>query len=139
MQLTAGTARPRVGHLPKVVLVAQPIDTVHRHASYFVPELFSFVVRRVDRDIETIGIEAQGLGEILPRILNRIALEVVSEREVPEHLEERVMPGSSPDFLEIVVFASGSYALLRRGGSLELERVLPQKRCLELNHPRIGE
>ena len=37
--------------------------------------------------------EAEHLPRELPRELDRLALEVVAEREVPEHLEERQVPG----------------------------------------------
>ncbi len=55
------------------------------------------------------------VGDELPREANRVALEVVAEREVAEHLEEGVVPRRVAHLLEIVVLAARAHALLRGG------------------------
>src|SRR3954462_6324840 len=85
--------------------------------------------------------QLQLFGDELPREANRIALEIVSEGEIAEHLEERVVPRGVPDLLEIVVLPAGAYALLHRcrpsatAGGL----FLTEKDFLELHHPRVGK
>ncbi len=44
-----------------------------------------------------------------------LALEVVAERPVSEHLEERVVIGVETDVVEVVVLAAGADAFLRIG------------------------
>ena len=50
--------------------------------------------------------------------MNGILLEIVAEREVPEHFEEGVMTGGVADVVEVIVLAAGADALLRRCGAL---------------------
>jgi hypothetical protein len=56
--------------------------------------------------------DLQLTGDELPREADRVALEVVAEREVAEHFEERVVARGVPDLLEIVVLAAGPHTLL---------------------------
>ena len=84
--------------------------------------------------------DLQLAGDELPREADRVALEVVAEREVAEHLEERVVPRGVPDLLEIVVLAAGAHALLRgRRPPAELGLLQSEKHALELHHPRVRE
>src|SRR5262249_19857476 len=75
----------------------------------------------------------------LPREGDRLGLEVVAEREVTEHLEERVVARCSSDVLEIVVLAARPHALLTGGGSLVLPSLLAEEDALELHHTGVGE
>ena len=76
----------------------------------------------------------------LPREGDRVALEVVAEGEVAEHLEEGVVPRGVAHLLEIVVLAAGAHALLRRRRARPNgARLGPEEDLLELHHPRVGE
>jgi hypothetical protein len=87
------------------------------------------------------GIDRRARRDQLPGEADRVALEVVAEGEVAQHLEERVMPRGVPDLLEVVVLparrartsATSSRAACRRG-VLHAEEHL-----LELDHPRVHE
>ena len=57
--------------------------------------------------------EAHVLGHELPGERDRLGLEVVAEREVAEHLEERGVAGGRADVVEIGVLATGAHHLLR--------------------------
>jgi len=59
----------------------------------------------------------EGTGDEVPRVADRLVLEVVAEAEVAEHLEERVVPGRVADVLEVVVLAAGAHAALRARGA----------------------
>ena len=63
---------------------------------------------------EPVGRQLPHVGQQLPGERDRFLLEVVAEREVAEHLEERVMPERRPDVVEVVVLAADAHALLRR-------------------------
>src|SRR2546425_1118343 len=84
-------------------------------------------------------VDAQVLGEKLPRELDRVGLEVVAEGEVAEHLEERVMPRRAADVLEIVVLATRAHTLLAGGGTRVIPSLLAEEHALELHHARVGE
>ena len=79
------------------------------------------------------------LREKLPGVLDRVALEVVAEGEVPEHFEERVVARRVADVVKVVVLAAGADALLRgrRAGIGAL--VEPEEDVLELVHAGVRE
>ena len=95
----------------------------------------------MDRDAEAVGVKAEsiGRGDELPCQRNRLTLEIVTKREVAQHLEEGEVPAGLPDLLEIVVLATGTHALLARSGPDIRTRVLPKEGALELHHASIGE
>jgi hypothetical protein len=85
-----------------------------------------------DADPEPFGIELQVLEHELPRELDRALLEVLAEREVAEHLEEREVRAIEADLVDV----RGAEALLhrrqeRRGRLLPAEEVRHQRL-----HPR---
>ena len=59
----------------------------------------------------------------LPRPVDRVALEVVAEAPVAEHLEQGVVPRRPADLLEVVVLAGHPEAALDVHGALCSERV----------------
>src|SRR5690349_5222868 len=86
------------------------------------------------------GRELQLPGDELPRKPDRIALEVVAKREIAEHLEERVMPRSVSDLLEIVVLPPRAHALLaRRRPPSARRQLLAEEYAFELHHARVRE
>ena len=80
-------------------------------------------------------------GHKLPGKANRIALEVVSKREIPEHLKEGVVPRGMAHLLKVVVLAARAHALLTRGRAPASLRgfLVSEEHLLELHHPRVGE
>ena len=145
--LRARAARAGVAHLPEVValerrparLVADARDAVLGDADLLRPDRIGLVVGVIDRDPEPLGRQPVGLGEQLPRVVDRVALEVVAEAEVAEHLEERVVARGVAHVLEVVVLAAGAYAALRGGGALVRAGLLAEEHVLELHHPGVGE
>src|SRR6266540_5869682 len=97
--LAARPAWAGVGHLPEVValilraarLVADADATAFGHADLLRPDVVGLVVGLVDRDPEFLGRQLVHLGQQVPRVADRIALEVIAEREIAEHLEEGVV------------------------------------------------
>jgi len=51
----------------------------------------------------------------LPRESNRLALEIIPKREIPQHLEERVVPQRLPHILEVAPLSPGAQALWQAG------------------------
>ena len=138
--LGARPARPRVGHLPEVVLRAQPVDAALGYAGHVFPQLTRFVILVMHRDTQMLTRDLQLLGDEVPGEPDRIALEIVAEREIAEHLEEGVVPGSVADLFEIVVLATRSDTLLRRRRTPARNRLLlPQEDTLERHHTGVRE
>ena len=110
----ARTAGSRVAHLPEVVARRDADDLAVGEARDLLPDRVGFIVGVIDRDEQALLVEAELLRQQIPGKLDRAILEVVAEREVAEHLEERVMARRVADVVEIVVLAAGAHAFLRR-------------------------
>src|SRR5215203_3278095 len=106
VDLRARAARAGVAHLPEVVLVAEALDAGERHADLLVPDLLGLVVALVNGDPEPVAVEspatARRIGRHeLPAPRDDVALEVVAEAEVAEHLEEHEVSLRATDVVEV--------------------------------------
>jgi hypothetical protein len=97
------------------------------------------VVVVVDGDEQPLGGQAELGGQQVPGERDRALLEVVAEGEVPQHLEERVMPRSIADVVEVIVLAAGAHAFLGCGGADVVAVLEAGEQVLELHHARVGE
>ncbi len=68
-------------------------------------------------------------------MLDRVALEVVAEREVACHLEERVVPCGDAHILDV----EGAHTLLDTGRPRVRRRLLAEEERHELHHPGVDE
>ena len=139
VDLAARPARPGFSGLPEVVLVAEALDPLHRHADHLVPDRLGLVVGLVHGDPQSVAVEApptvgRVCGDQFPAPGDRRLLEVVAEAEVAEHLEEDQVALGPPDVVEIVVFASGACALLRAHGTKERWLLVADEVRLEGKH-----
>ena len=142
----AGTTRPRVAHHPEVVghvagalVVADADDALGGNADFLVPDVVGLVVLGIDRDPELFGGQHEVLRQELPGEVDGVMLEVVAEREVAEHLEERVVAGGVADVVKVVVLAAGADALLGRRGAGVRALVEAEEHVLELVHAGVRE
>ena len=71
--------------------------------------------------------------------MDGLALEIVAERPVAEHLEEGVVARRPAHLLEVVVLAGDAQASLVVDGPGVRPRLGPDQDVLELDHPGIGE
>src|SRR3954452_22401615 len=92
---------------PEVVLRREQNDSLDRLADVLPLGVGDLVlaqpergVAREDADPEPLGVEPQVLEHELPGELDRPLLEVLTEREVAEHLEERQMAAVEPDVVD---------------------------------------
>ena len=70
---------------------------------------------------------------------DRLALEIVAEGEVAEHLEEGVVAGRGADLLQVVVLAGDAQDLLGGGGAAVGACLQAEEGVLERDHPGVGE
>ena len=88
---------------------------------------------------QAVGVEAEVVGHELPRVRDRVALEIVPEREVAEHFKKRVVAGRPSNLFEIIVFATDTQALLRSHHARRGCLPIAEEDVFELHHPRVGE
>src|SRR6267143_3742946 len=150
MNFTARSARARIAHSPEVFLKSwdahyavisdaftQPLDT----------RLFVHTELRAVRELNTTenydvefvlgNLEPVGRGDQFPGVGNRILLEIIPKRKIPQHLEKRVMPLRKPHIFQIVVLPARAHAFLAARRPRVVPLLQPQKNVLELVHPRI--
>ena len=144
VELRAGAAGPDVGHPPPVLLVprgevAPPDEALRGEPDLVLPDRVREVVGRVHGGGEPVGGDLQVTREELPRPVDRLALEVVAEAPVAEHLEQRVVARRPPDLLEVVVLAGDAQAALVVDGPHVVTLLGTAQRVLELHHPRVRE
>jgi hypothetical protein len=141
VDLGARAARADVAGRPEVVLLAQADDAVVAEAGDLAPQRAGLVVgaelalAAEHRDHQAVRVEAIDAGQELPGPGDRVGLEVVAEREVAEHLEERVVARRLADLVEVVLLAPGAHALLAGGGAGVAAGLAAGEDVLELDHP----
>ncbi len=114
---------------------------------HFPPEPRGFAVRlqplgRVALKIRRVQpglVDAPDAGQQLPGPGDGLRLEIVAERPVPQHLEERVVVRVLPHVVQVVVLAARPDALLRIRRPAVRPGAGAQEDVLELVHPRVGE
>jgi len=139
VDLRARPARSHVAHLPEVVLVAEPLDAIHRHAYHLVPDLLGFVVALVHRDPQPVAVETEHFGDEFPAPWDGFFFEVVAETEVAEHLEKDEVTLRASDVVEVVVLAAGAHALLHADGTVVRRGLFADEVRLERHHARHRE
>ena len=99
------------------------------------------LVGLIDGSVKAVLRELPDLGDELPSVVDGLALEVVAEGPVTQHLEEGVVIGVQADVFEVVMLTAGADALLgvgRAAGGVRALRLAEEDRD-ELVHPGIGE
>ena len=130
VNLRTGTAGAGGTGGPEVVGLIHAHDALRIHPHQIAPDGSRLVVLAEHTHHQVPGIEAEHHGAQLPGPLNRLTLEVIAEREIAEHLEERVMPRRAAHVFDVV----GADALLAAGGPRRRPRRLAQKHRLERQH-----
>src|SRR5437867_1198514 len=137
--LGTGAARTGVAHLPEVIFLPHPNDPSGRYTDHPFPEAIGLIVLAKHCDPELVLRQPDHACQKVPREPDGVLFEVVSERKVPEHLEERVVASGIADVLEVIVLAACPQALLYRHRPLVGAGLLAQEPTLELVHAGIGE
>ena len=136
VQLAARAAGTAVARLPEVLRARAQHDPLARDADrepgldrLLVGPEPELLVALEDGDPDVVGIESEAVLRELPGHLDGFLLEVVADREVAEHLEEREVPGGVADVVDV-----------RRAKAL-LDRRQPRVRRLllpaEVRHERM--
>ena len=92
-----------------------------------------------DRDGQPLRREAELARQQRPGVDDRLFLEIVAEREIAQHFEERVVARGVADIVEVVVLATGADAFLAAGGCLVRLRFEAGEDVLERHHAGVDE
>ncbi len=126
-------------HRPEVVAGGDADDAAVGKARHLAPEVGRLVVVVIDGDQQLVLRQAEVLGQQLPRQRDGAFLEIVAEREIAQHLEERMVARGVADIVEVVVLAAGADAFLRCHGAHIVALLDAGEHVLELNHAGVGE
>ena len=132
----AGTG---IAHRPEIVRGRNADDAVIRKACDLLPQAERLVVGVIDCDEQLVLGQAPLARQQGPGVGDRLFLEVIPEREIAEHLEERVVARGVAHVVEVVVLAAGAHALLRGRRPLGGPRLESGEHVLERDHARVGE
>ena len=130
--LRARSAEP--GRSPIVVVLAAPDDPLGRDPDV-APDADRLVVGLEHRDPQATGVDPPDLGHELEPPRAGLGLEVVAEGEVPQHLEEGLVPVGTTDVVDV----HGSEALLDRHRPQERSRRVAEEVRDELVHAGVRE
>ena len=119
--------------------VAPARHPLGRQADLVAPDVPGDLVVRVGRGRQPLAGDAQVAGQEVPGPVDRLALEVVAEAPVAEHLEERVVARRPADLLEVVVLAGDAQAALVVDRPRVRARLGAGEDVLELDHAGVGE
>ncbi len=144
VDLRARAARARVRHPPPVLLVprgkvAPANQTLGWQPDLVAPDAEGHIVRGVRRRGQSLAGDAEVARQEIPGPEDGIALEVVAEAPVPEHLEQGVMARCPADFLEVIVLARDAQATLVVHGARIAALLRTGEGVLELDHAAVRE
>ena len=80
--LAAGSAGPCLAHGPEVVLLSHPAESRRVDSNVPEPDVRGLIVVREHGAPEPLGRQPQDFGDVLPGILDRLALEIIAEAEI---------------------------------------------------------
>ena len=137
MNLRTGAAGTRLAHFPEVILLGKLQNVSGINVRDFLPDGNGLVIILIDCRPQPLLGQAPDLGEQFPAPADRLALVIIAEGPVSEHLEKGVVIGIIPDFLEIVMLTADPDALLAIGDAAVLAGARAEEDFLELVHSRI--
>src|SRR5262249_21658433 len=147
MNFRAWPARSGLPHLPEIIFLTSSMNMRRMNVRLRLPEFKGFIVglqviQRIAceyRGMKPFLIQAPYFGKKLPGPGDGFFLEVIPERPVAEHLEERVVISVLAHVVEVIVLATRANALLRIDGTSIVPGAGPQEDVLELIHAGVGE
>ena len=142
----ARTAWTCVSHLPEIIgcvacafVIADTDNALNWHTDLIFPDVVGFVVFLVDRDRQFFFWQAISHCQQFPRIVDRIAFEVIAKREVTQHFKESVVARGIAYVFQIVVLTTCAHAALRRRCATVAALVLTQEHVFKLHHTGVGK
>ena len=133
----ARPTRPRIAHRPEIVRGRDADDPIIRQARNLLPQIGRIIIIVVNRDQQLVLGQPPFTGQQCPGMCDRLFLEIIAEREIPEHFKERMMPRGIADIIKIIVLAACAYAFLAGCRPRDGPRLKPGKHVLERHHTSV--
>src|ERR1700677_4731242 len=146
MNLAARPAGTGIAHLPEIIFRAHLEDALFRYTlrgpqivGFGIAWYAAFAVE--DGYIQLVFVDAVPVfrNDQLPRVGDRVLLEIIAEGKIAEHLEECVMAVGEAYVFQVVVLAAGADTFLRGGGAGVVALFQAEEDVFELVHPGVGE
>ena len=103
------------------------------------PDIKSLIVGVIDSDPQAVFFQAIVFCQQFPGVEYGVFFEVVTKAEIPQHFKKGVMPRGVTHLVQVIVFTTGTHALLRTGCPRIAALFRAQEHILELGHARIGK
>jgi hypothetical protein len=87
--------------LPEIIGFTKSVNPFRRNADFFIPYFKSLFVVFINGRIKPVRIQPDNFRQKFPAPCNRLMLEIISEGEIPQHLEKGQMPGCLAYILKI--------------------------------------
>ena len=147
MDFRAAPARPLVAHHPEVIFRVSIEDVIRIDARFRFPQSGRLrigrqtqcIVALVHGSVQPVRSQPEYVHEQLPGPPDGFLLEIIPERPVAQHLEERMMVRIETDLFEIVVLSGYPETFLGVHGPAVVPLACSKKNILELVHPGIRE
>ena len=134
-----GTARAGIPHRPEIVVGSDADDAAVRQARDPLPQIKCLVVGVINGNAQPGGVQPPFPGNQRPGMLNRLRLEIITERKIAQHFKESMVSRRVADIVQIIMLAAGADAFLRRRGGGIGPRLQPGEHIFERHHPGINE
>ena len=121
--------------LPEIIRLAHSLNVRRIEADLLRPDVICLIVLLIDRHMDSLRRHADYLREEFPRPGDRLALEIIAEGEIAQHLKKGAVARGFAHILDIRrahALLTGGHAAARRGD-------LSGKILLHWRHARIDE
>src|SRR5271155_2084110 len=129
--LGAGSAGSGVAHRPEIRLLPETLNALGGDADIAQPAFGGLIIVEKHRDPQPRRVQRQPHRDKFPGQPNRLALEIITERESAEHLEESVMARRIADILQVIMLTAGPHAALTGDRAPIVALLLAKEHVLE--------
>ena len=111
--LRTRAARTGIAHRPEIITGRDADNLIFRQTGDFLPQRISLIVFGINRGQQFLSRQLQLFGQEVPRIVNGLFLEIITEGKITQHLKKRVMARRIADIVEVIMLPAGAHAFLR--------------------------
>ena len=99
------TTRPRITHRPEIVRGRDTNNSAIRNTCNLLPKVSRIFIRGMHRDQELVFVQTELFRDEIPCQFDGLILEVITKREITEHLKKCVMARCMAHILEVIMLS----------------------------------